>query len=190
MLLLFIMVYLQLELQSQSLYKEAKDTALTYKGIHETSYNYSSIIARFNGNTKRSWCMDFVYYCFKSASKASGKKNKLLKTSSCSYQLKYANCIGSGLKVITFKNFGKINVNTGIGIFKHGNININDIGKFWQGHTGILLRKIDNNTFEFIEGNTNSKGSREGGLNSLDGVYIKKRNVFNTNLPLLAIIQD
>lgn len=189
MLLLFIMVCLHLELHSQSLYNVAKDTALSYNGIREVSYNYSPIIKRFNGNSKRSWCMDFVYYCYDASSKVLKIKNKLSKTSSCSQQLKYANCIGSGMNVIKFTSFGKITIKYGIGIFKHKYRSLNDIGKMWTGHAGIFLKVINSNTFQFIEGNTNNKGTREGGFNSNDGIFIKNRDINNPNLPLIAIIE-
>ena len=133
--------------------------------------------------------MDFVYYCYNQASKVLKIKNKLYKTSSCSEQLKFANCFGSGLKVIKFTYFGKTPIKYGIGIFKHKYRSIDDIGKYWNGHTGIYLKQLNQDTFLFIEGNTNSKGSREGGASSKDGVYIKKRNINNPILPLIAIIE-
>jgi hypothetical protein len=44
--------------------------------------------------------------------------------------------------------------------------------KTWKGHAGLVINVLANGSFETIEGNTNSAGSREG-----DSVQIKIRTM-------------
>lgn len=55
----------------------------------------------------------------------------------------------------------------------------------WQGHTGIVVEIINENRFKTIEGNTNSKGSREG-----DSVQLKERSlsVLSNGLNVLGFV--
>jgi hypothetical protein len=46
----------------------------------------------------------------------------------------------------------------------------------WSGHAGIVINVLANGSFEAIEGNTNSAGSREG-----DSVQIKIRTLVKRN---------
>lgn len=46
----------------------------------------------------------------------------------------------------------------------------------WKGHAGVVINILSNGSFEAIEGNTNSAGSREG-----DSVQIKIRTLAKRN---------
>ena len=178
-----------LQLQSSASTKSL-EVAKTQIGVKEQGYNRGKIVSQYiktgGGTIGQSWCMYFVYWCYNEASKLLKIKNPLLRTGSCAAQLKYANSKFSGMKVIKVNGMffsGKINSGA-IAIFKKGTIYNNDIGKLWLGHTGILEKQINNNTFQLIEGNTNATGSRNG-----DGVYTKIRNKNNSKLPILAFIE-
>ena len=166
------------------------EVAKTQIGVKEQGYNRGKIVSQYiksgGGEVGQSWCMYFVYWCYNEASKLLKIKNPLLRTGSCAAQLKYANSLFSKLKVKKVNGlFNNEKINSGaIAIFKKGTINNNDIGKLWLGHTGILEKQIDKNTFLLIEGNTNQSGSRNG-----DGVYTKIRNKNNSKLPILAFIE-
>jgi hypothetical protein len=89
-----------------------------------------------------SWCMAFVYWCFKNASIALEVRNTAVKTGGV---LKAWN---DSPKII------KSNVPS------IGSVFIMDFGK-GLGHTGIV-EKFDSENIYTIEGNTNDSGSREG----------------------------
>ena len=111
------------------------------------------------------WCMSFIYYCYDEASRKLKVRNPLMKTPSCSRQLKFAKLVGSGLKVINMRSIGasKIEIKQGdIGIHKSGTMRETDIGNSWNGHTFICFKKLPNGKVSTREGNTNSAGSREG----------------------------
>jgi hypothetical protein len=89
-----------------------------------------------------SWCMAFVYWCFKNASITLEIRNTAVKTGGV---LKAWN---DSPKII------KSNVPS------IGSVFIMDFGK-GLGHTGIV-EKFDTENIYTIEGNTNDTGSREG----------------------------
>lgn len=97
------------------------------------------------------WCMAFVYYCFNVASQNLNLQNPLSKTGHCMTQWYTASPV---LKSQTPRVGSVFIMSYGDG----------------KGHTGIVTKVNDNNTFEAIEGNTNSAGSREG-----EGVWRKTR---------------
>lgn len=169
---------------------KALEIAKTQIGVKEQGNNRGKIVSQYiktgGGSDGQSWCMYFVYWCFNEASKFFNKKNPLMKTGSCSQQLRYAKSLYSGMKVIEAKRiFFHEKIKTGaIAIFKKGTASSNDIGKLWLGHTGIVEKQIDKQTFQLIEGNTNNAGSRNG-----DGVYPKIRKINNSKLPILAFIE-
>ncbi len=188
---LFTLLLLSSSHSAKSISETATSIALDYEGIRESGDNKGETVEMFirrgGGKAGWSWCMYFVYFAFDSAASKLEMRNPLQKTGSCARQLLYANSYGNNLKVIkTSKVFGvnKIDGNYGdILIFKHGTPAKTDIGRLWNGHTGILLTQ-NGDEMHSIEGNTNIKGSREG-----DGVYRKIRNPFSRNLPLVAIIR-
>ena len=88
-----------------------------------------------------SWCMAFVYWCFKQATGTG--TNPLIKT---------GGVLDAWNKADKKNKFTKDP--------KSGDIMIMDHGK-GLGHTGIV-EKVDKNFLYTIEGNTNDTGSREG----------------------------
>jgi len=157
LLLVSACLFFPLQLQSQPL-----NIANKFIGLKESGNNRGFWIDKFNytvGNKYGSaWCMAFVYYCINETY----KPNPLKRTGSVSNQLKYANCIGSGLQVIKTSLIGNTKLlPNDIFCIKHGNTSENDIGKLWLGHTGFI--KLDlGKTVQTVEGNTNKAGSREG----------------------------
>lgn len=92
-----------------------------------------------------SWCAAFVYWCFREAARSLNISNPLVKT-------------GGVLKHWQLTKAPKIKMP------RVGDIFILDHGK-GLGHTGIV-KMVDTvtKTFTTIEGNSNSKGSRTGGM--------------------------
>lgn len=88
-------------------------------------------------NFPASWCMAFVYWCFKET----GIPNNAIKTGG----------------VLAAWNKGLLLRSK---VPSEGAVFIMDFGK-GLGHTGIV-EKFDNNFIYTIEGNTNDTGSREG----------------------------
>lgn len=154
------------------------DTAYSYLYVRENYVdgkpnNRSPEIDRFNliagAPVGSYWCMSFVYYCVNAAAKQLEIKNPLLRTASVSKQLRYANLIGSKLRVL--KNMIGLELQNGdIFCIKTGTWTDRDIGKIWSGHTGFIFNKARNDIHYTIEGNTNKAGSRNG-----DRVAIRKR---------------
>ena len=89
-----------------------------------------------------SWCMSFVYWCFREAAKAMGVKTPLLKTGGV---LNAWNKAPAAVKVTDPQP---------------GDIFIQDHGH-GLGHTGIV-EFVEGDNVHTIEGNTNDTGSREG----------------------------
>ena len=93
-------------------------------------------------NSGYSWCMAFVYWCFREAAKELAVVNPLTKTGGVLRQWNEAS---------STRRFSQPQV---------GDIMILDYGK-GLGHTGIV-QQVDGNSIWVIEGNTNDEGSREG----------------------------
>jgi hypothetical protein len=89
-----------------------------------------------------SWCMAFVYWCFREAAKELATINPLFKTGGVMRQWN---------ETSTTRRHTKPQI---------GDIMILDYGK-GLGHTGIV-QQVDGNTIWTIEGNTNDEGAREG----------------------------
>lgn len=89
-----------------------------------------------------SWCMAFVYWSVKEASKQLAVTNPLEKT-------------GGVLKMWNECQELRVSGNP-----QPGDIMILDYGK-GLGHTG-MVEKVEGNVIHTIEGNTNDEGSREG----------------------------
>ena len=79
-------------------------------------------------------------------------------------QLKYANMIGSGVSVYKGNMIGLRYAPGDIFCIKEGKMNFDrDIGKLWNGHTGIVEYEANNGrTVHTVQGNTNAAGSRNG----------------------------
>lgn len=162
----------------------ACDTALKYLYVREAKPNRGYEVDAFNesvGNARASpWCMAFVYFCYQRTYDYFKIKNPLLKTGRVATQLRYAAQFGSGMKVYKTDMIGKVCVGKGsIFCLKAGKFGDRDIGRDWNGHTGICI-KDNGSTIETVEGNTNSAGGREG-----NRVALKNRN----KSKLLAIVE-
>jgi len=90
-----------------------------------------------------SWCMAFLYWCFKKAATDTGVVNPLVKT--------------GGVLAAWNKADKKYRV---VGDPQPGDIFIMDFGH-GLGHTGIVER-VEKDVVHTIDGNTNDTGSREG----------------------------
>jgi surface antigen len=102
-----------------------------------------SYLASVGINFPASWCMSFVYWCFKQAAKELGIVTPLVKTGGV---LNAWNKAPAAVKVTKPQP---------------GDIFIQDHGH-GLGHTGIVVKVNKDGTIDTIEGNTNDTGSREG----------------------------
>lgn len=93
-------------------------------------------------NFPASWCMAFVYTCFKEAAQVLNLVNTAFKS---------AGCLDVWARVNPAYKSGTPSVGAAV-IFDHGH---------GLGHTGIVY-KFDDLTIYTVEGNTNNNGSREG----------------------------
>ena len=66
----------------------------------------------------------------------------------------------------------------------------------FKGHTGLVIRQLDNSTYETIEANTSASntGDQRGEGNTRsrlhDGVYIKQRGIsIGKNFPLIGLVR-
>lgn len=102
------------------------------------------------------WCAAFVCWCFKVASMSHLHDLPLPQTPSARGLLDWGNRHASRIVGPPFK------VSPGDVV----------VYRFPTGHhCGIVSQRIDGNTFEAVEGNTNLRGSREG-----DGVFMRRRS--------------
>lgn len=119
-------------------------------------------LASVNINFPASWCMAFVYWCFKQASEELNIINPLAKTAG----------------VLNEYNLDKLNHVTGDP--QPGDIFIMDFGG-GLGHTGIVEKINDDKSLSTIEGNTNNNGSREG-------IAVERRLRHNTK-PIIGFLR-
>ena len=109
--------------------------------------------------------MAFAYSIYKKAYAEVGLPCPLKRTGSVSMQLRFANSIGSGLRVIHVRKIGAIaTMKSGdLLAMKSGRSSERDIGKFWLGHIGIFARQESGGRLTTIEGNTSSgnRGSQD-----------------------------
>lgn len=178
---------LQLLCLDKNYHDKLIQVAQKYVGTVEVSYNRSKQINKWNidagANLGSSWCMSSLYGMHKETSESLKVKNPLKRTASCSEQLKYANLIGSGLKVIKTSLIGKVKIQRAdIFIQKHGSFSERDIGKNWLGHCGICDEQKKKNEVDTYEGNTNSRKTRES--KGKDGYWKLTRNI-NSFLALI-----
>ncbi len=89
-----------------------------------------------------SWCMAFMYWCFKDAALQLGMKNPLFKTGGCLVQWNKSSSFQWDEPAV-------------------GDVFIMDHGH-GLGHTGIVEKVNGDGTITTIDGNTNDNGSREG----------------------------
>lgn len=128
---------------------KALEIAKTQLGIVEEKGNKGPDVKRYLNsvglNEGYSWCMAFIYWCFDVAAKEDGVETPLYKT-------------GGVLKQLQMR---KANVVTEP---QTGDIGIMDFGK-GLGHT-FIVDTVDlvNKIVKTVEGNSNSKGSRTGGM--------------------------
>jgi hypothetical protein len=113
-----------------------------------------------------SWCAAFVYWCFDEAAKALSVANPVVKT---------AGVLDHWAKSPTEARVYAKAAFDDPSLIRPGAIFIIDHGS-GKGHTGIVT-KVLSGEIATIEGNTNSRGSREG-----DGVYQKTRTIASINV--------
>lgn len=129
--------------------EKALEVAITQIGKEETPHGSNwgepvrSYLLSVGINFPASWCMAFVYWCFKKASEAIPMLNPAIKSAGC-------------LDVYNRAKVRKITSDTP----KSGAVFIMDFGQ-GHGHTG-LVERFDETYIYTIEGNTNDSGSREG----------------------------
>lgn len=97
-----------------------------------------------------SWCMAFVYWCFKEAFDKLGKPNPLVKTGGVLRQWNETKS----------KKIKKADAINNPSLVKPGFVFIRNHGG-GKGHTGIVVA-VNGGYIETIEGNSNNNGSREG----------------------------
>lgn len=123
--------------------KKALEVAITQLGQEENprgsnwGHPVQDYLASVDIHFQASWCMAFIYWCFKQT----GLPSNILKTGGVlrQYNERHQNVVSSP---------------------QPGDVFIMDFGK-GLGHTGFVER-VDGQTIYTIEGNTNDTGSREG----------------------------
>jgi hypothetical protein len=143
---------------------EIAKTFLNQKEMPGNTFDESSPLGRLVKNAGQrdgeAWC---AYFCEGIFCEAFPMKDKELRK------------LFSASAVKTFENFKEA------GYDCHERPRIGDLViwqryengvKTWKGHAGLVINVLANGSFETIEGNTNSAGSREG-----DSVQIKIRTM-------------
>jgi len=155
---------------NNDLLKKVLTIAKTQIGIKETpglqnqGPEVNEYLASIGLSPGYSWCMAYVYWCFRKACTNPARNNPAVKTGGC--LLHWSNT--NGKKIIrddAINNPSKI---------KPGQIFIMDFGG-GLGHTG-LVEKINGGFIDTIEGNTDPAGSRNG-----YGVFRRTRKVNAVN---------
>jgi len=113
------------------------------------------------------WCCAFTYWCHQKAAEELARKNPMIKTGGCLKHWQKSEL--SGARRITSEE-----ARNNPSLLKPGMLFIMDYGK-GLGHTGFI-ESIVGGLLTTIEGNTNIKGSREGG-----GVHRLVRKVGDIN---------
>lgn len=137
--------------------KKTLEIAITQIGVEEIPRNSNAgpavekYLKSVGLGKGYAWCMAFVYWCAKEASKELGIENPLFKT--------------AGVLAMYNKEKGSVVVDP-----QPGDIFVMDYGK-GLGHTG-LVERVEKDIIHTIEGNTNIDGSREG-----YGVFRRKRTI-------------
>jgi hypothetical protein len=132
--------------------------ACTYVGQEEISGNkgfknpsFQKKIQDCGWGIGQSWCAYFSELVWK---ESFGKSHPLYNT---------LDRLFSPSAVSTYSNFkGHLKLFQAGSKPKIGSLVAWRLGNGWQGHIGIVEKIIDKNTFNTIEGNTNSSGGREG----------------------------
>lgn len=112
------------------------------------------------------WCEASRYSAHNRSAKRLGVRNPYMRTASVARQLAYAKSIGSGLKVIPMSRnplsgkYPQLKPGDTFSM-KHGGGTPRDIGRIWNGHTGIIVEDRGDYVVT-IEGNGNVAGSRNG----------------------------
>lgn len=131
-----------------TLQQKALEIAITQLGKEEVPRGSNwgepvkSYLASVGIGFPASWCMAFMYWCFKAAAKEMGITTQLLKTGGV------LNAWQKAPPTVKATNP------------QPGDIFIQDHGH-GLGHTGIIER-VEGDIVHTIEGNTNDTGSREG----------------------------
>jgi hypothetical protein len=128
---------------------DALQVAKTQLGVTEQSGNRGPKIKDYLNSIGLdegySWCAAFVFWCFRSASRSANIINPLPKT-------------GSVLKHWELTKAPKVKMP------RVGDIFVIDHGK-GLGHTGFVkLVNVLDKTYTTVEGNSNTQGSRTGGM--------------------------
>jgi hypothetical protein len=159
---------------SGALEARALQIALGEEGVREEGGanrgpKVEAYLARVGLGAGNSWCQAFVYWCFDEAAKALARVNPLVKTAGV-----LAHWAKSPVEARVYARAAFDNPR----LIRPGSIFIIDHGH-GKGHTG-LVTKVLAGEIGTIEGNTNSRGSRDG-----DGVYQKTRLVSTINVGFL-----
>jgi hypothetical protein len=180
----------------------AVDKAKSYLYVRETTNrNDSKEIDLFLGHVglpKGSpYCMAFVSYSYCLAAKEYNKKSPVPKYGAVNQFYYYAE--KNPLRYHILKtNRLLIGIEKGnrgdILIFKKGVSQAKyDV---FKGHTGLVIRQINNRSFETIEGNTSGsntgdqRGEGNVGGKQHDGVYVKIRETsLGRNFPLIGLVR-
>jgi peptidoglycan hydrolase-like protein with peptidoglycan-binding domain len=148
------------------------ETALSQEGIRETARNRGPEVDEFvtrvglNAAGGYSWCQAFVYWAFDEAARKMDIKNPCVKTAGV---LDHWARSPTGARIYAEEAFDNPN------LIRPGAVFIVDHGG-GKGHTGLVTKVVDGE-IATIEGNTNTRGSREG-----DGVYQKVRTIGSINV--------
>jgi hypothetical protein len=148
------------------------EAALSQEGVRETSRNRGPEVDQFVARVGLSptggyaWCQAFVYWAFDQAAQKMDVTNPCIKTAGVLDHWARSPTDARIYAERAFDNPSLIRPGA-VFIVDHGN------GK---GHTGLVTKVVDGE-IATIEGNTNSRGSREG-----DGVYQKVRTIGSINV--------
>ncbi len=154
MLLFFWGFRLSWGLQFRQVERKAIDVALGFVGLREVGKNRGYWIDKFNKKVGvkvgSPWCASFVSFCLDSVRSRFPIRTALAR--GFLRVRKYVVPIGKVLR--------------GEYIVERGDLVVWRYGNGWQGHVGFVIRQIDNDKFETVEGNTKCGHIRDG-----DGVY-------------------
>jgi hypothetical protein len=143
------------------------DIAKSYIGQFEILGNHGFKDPAFAAKMKavghddgEAWCCLFSELCFKEAYSEHTTFLDKIFSDGCVKTLD--NCIKAGIEISTIPVLGSLMIMQ----------QYIDNVKQWQGHAGIPVQILSNSAWVSVEGNTNSKGSREG-----DSVQPKTRDL-------------
>lgn len=190
--LIFMMLVLLMPalVLSGELQKRSLGSALTYVGITEKKPNSGPEIDQFLGyiglKPGNPYCAAFVVYNYHIAANQCHKKDQLPKYGRVA--LLYSHAKQNPLK---YKLISPNSITLGTSTLEPGDISIHSraggTATNFNGHTGIVVKQLNNTKFEAVEGNTGGGADQGEG----EGIFLKSRNVgkLNGNLGLKGWIR-